>query len=127
MDEKRAERLYGRALDILERRANGHALPIVWKLAIRRYPPAVNLLTDFLCDDRAVKLLRPLARRGDATSGYNLAITLRNGGDMWGYRTTLALAARHDEGCAHELRRFKVRFPYGAMRRWRRLEPSWLR
>lgn len=87
-------KLYARAVDILEGRSTGHALPIIRKLARRRFAPAITVLSDYVSEPEAIRLLRQEARRGDATSAYNLAITHRNRGDMLGYRTALALAAR---------------------------------
>lgn len=117
-------KLYARALDILEGRSTGHALPIIRKLAHRRFAPAINVLSDYVPEAEAMRLLRAEARRGDATSAYNLAITRRNRGDMLGYRTALAHAARLDADAASELRRFRTRFPEKVMRRFGRLAPD---
>jgi hypothetical protein len=117
-------RLYARALDILERRGKGHALPILRKLAARGFAPAMNVISDFVPHAEALALLRRAANRGDAVSTYNLAITHRNCGDMRRYRLALARAARLDGDAAAELRRFKTRFPHTAMRPFRRLEPA---
>jgi hypothetical protein len=124
VDDDRYWDLYMRANEILEGRSPGHALPIIRKLARRRFAPAIVVLTDFVPDADAIRLLRAAARRGDATSAYNLAITYRNRGDLFGYRTALARAARLDPDAALELRRFKTRFPETIMRRFRRLEPA---
>jgi len=115
-------KLYLRALDILEGRATGHALPIIRKLVRRRFAPAMNILGDYVSDAQAIQLLRRAARRGDAASAYNLAITYRNKGDMAGYRAALARGAKLDPDAADELRRFKTRFPHEVMRRFQRLE-----
>ncbi|TFI57553.1 hypothetical protein E2493_14370 [Sphingomonas parva] len=116
---------YARALDILEGRASGHALPIIIrKLARRGFAPACNLLSDYVSKEEAVRLLRSAARRGDALSAYNLAITYRNGGDMRRYRTALAYAARLDPDARAELRSFKTRFPHEVMRTFHRLAPD---
>jgi hypothetical protein len=117
-------KLYTRALDILEGRSTGHALPIIRKLARRRFAPAITVLSDYVSEAEAIRLLRKEARRGDATSAYNLAITHRNRGDMLGYRTALAHAAKLDPDAASELRRFRTRFPEEVMRRFRRLAPD---
>jgi hypothetical protein len=117
-------KLYARALDILEGRSTGHALPIIRKLARRRFPPAVTILSDYVSEAEAIRLLRQQARRGDATAAYNLAITHRNRGDMLGYRTALANAAKLDADAASELRGFKTRFPEEVMRQFRRLAPE---
>jgi hypothetical protein len=117
-------KLYTRALDILEGRSAGHALPIIRKLARRRFAPAITILSDYVSEAEAIRRLRMEARRGDATSAYNLAITHRNRGDMLGYRTALARAAKLDPDAASELRRFRTRFPEETMRRFRRLAPD---
>jgi hypothetical protein len=117
-------KLYARAIDILEGRAAGHALPIIRKLAGRRFPPAVTVLSDYVSEAEAIRLLRQEARRGDATAAYSLAVTHRNRGDMLGYRTALAHAARLDADAASELRRFKTRFPEQVMRQFGRLAPE---
>jgi hypothetical protein len=117
-------KLYGRALDILEGRSAGHALPIIRKLACRGFAPAVDVLSDFLSDAEAIRFLRLHARRGDRSSAYNLAITHRNCGDMLNYRLSLARAAKLDANAAMELRRFKTLFPEAVMRRFRRLAPE---
>ncbi|HMC91350.1 MAG TPA: hypothetical protein VKI45_02715 [Allosphingosinicella sp.] len=126
MDERADShwKLYARALDILDGRAAGHALPIIRKLARRRFAPAITVLSDFVSEAEAIRLLRQAARGGDATSAYNLAITHRNRGDMLGYRTALARAASLDEEAAAELRRFKTRFPEEVMRGFGRLAPA---
>jgi TPR repeat protein len=117
-------KLFERALRILEGRANGHALPIIQKLACRGFPPAVSILSDYLSDAEAIKILRKVARRGDAVSAYNLAVTYRNRGDLLNYRHALSRAARLDEDAAEELRGFKLRFPQEAMRRFHRSAPE---
>jgi TPR repeat protein len=123
-DQPRDWRLYLRAIDIIERRANGHALPILRKLAARGFAPAINVLSDYLADAQAIRLLRRSARAGDMISIYNLAITHRNRGDLLNYRLTLSRAARLDPDYAAELRQFKTRFPAAVMRRHRRLAPN---
>ena len=117
-------RLYARALNILEGRSNGHALPIIRKLARRGFPPAVSVLSDYVSEAEAIRLLRRAAHRGDPISAYNLAISHRNRGDMLNYRIALGRAAKLDPDAATELRRFKTRFPEEAMRRFRRIAPD---
>jgi hypothetical protein len=123
-NDDRNWKLYERALNILEGRANGHALPIIRKLAARGFAPAVTVLSDYVSDSEAVVLLRKSARKGDATSAYNLAITHRNRGDMLGYRIALKHAARLDTDAADEVRRFKTRFPQKLMGKLGRLAPD---
>ena len=117
-------RLYARALNILEGRSNGHALPIIRKLARRGFPPAVSVLSDYVSEAEAIRLLRRAAHRGDPISAYNLAISHRNRGDMLNYRIALGRAAKLDPDAATELRRFKTRFPEEVMRRFRRIAPD---
>ncbi len=117
-------KLYARALDIFEGRSAGHALPIIRKLARRRFPPAITVLSDYVSDAEAIRSLRTVARQGDPISAYNLAITHRNRGDMLGYRTALAYAAKLDAEAASELRCFRTRFPEQVMRRFGRLAPE---
>jgi hypothetical protein len=123
-NDDRNWKLYARALDILEGRANGHALPIIRKLAARGFAPAVIVLSDYVSDADALAMLRRAARKGDATSAYNLAITHRNRGDMLGYRVALKHAARLDPEAVDELRRFKTRFPEKVMGKFGRLAPE---
>lgn len=123
-NDDRNWKLYARALDILEGRANGHALPIIRKLAARGFAPAVIVLSDYVSDAEALAMLRKAARKGDATSAYNLAITHRNRGDMLGYRVALKHAARLDPEAVDELRRFKTRFPEKVMGKFGRLAPE---
>jgi hypothetical protein len=120
-NDDRNWKLYARALDILDGRANGHALPIIRKLAARGFAPAITVLSDYVSDREAVTLLRRSARKGDAASAYNLAVTHRNRGDMLGYRTALKHAAQLDPDAANELARFKTRFPEKVMRKFGRL------
>ncbi len=117
-------KLYFRALDILEGRSNGHALPIIRKLARRGFPPAISVLSDCVSDAEAIRLLRSAARRGDPIAAYNLAITHRNRGDMLNYRQALRRAAKLDPDAATELRRFKTRFSSKVMRQFRRIAPD---
>lgn len=93
-------------------------------LAGRGFAPAVTVLSDFVSDDEAIKLLRKAARRGDAVSAYNLAITHRNRGDLQNYRRALSYAARLDEDAAEELRQFKLRFPGEVMRPFHMIAPD---
>jgi hypothetical protein len=116
--------LYFRALEILEGRAHGHALPILRRLALRRFPPAMSVLSDHVRDSEALRLLREGARGGDAICAYNLAISHRNRGDLAAYRAALARAARLDPDAAAQKRRFRTRFSSTVMRRLRRLAPA---
>ncbi|MEG3179389.1 hypothetical protein [Sphingomonas sp. LT1P40] len=118
--------LYGRAIDILERQGNGHALPILRKLAMRRYSPALAVLSDFESPARSLRLQRIAAATGDPTAMYNLSVEYLNRGNMSLYRYWLARAARIDLDAREELRTFRTRFPHENMRRLRRLCPAHL-
>ncbi|MFC3714412.1 hypothetical protein ACFOMD_17725 [Sphingoaurantiacus capsulatus] len=109
-----------RALEILEGRTNGHALPILRLLAARNFAPAMNALVDFLPPRAALRLQRRAAAKGDEIGLYNLAIEHRNRGSLSRYRHWLARAARVSPEARHELRQFRVRFPHTCMKRWRR-------
>jgi hypothetical protein len=117
-------RLYARALERLERGGTGLALPMLRRLARRGFAPAMSVLSDFVPNVEALRLLRRAALGGDAIAAYNCAIVHRNRGDLRQYRLALARAARLDPDSAAELRRFKTRFPHTIMRRLRRLEPA---
>ncbi len=124
VDDDRNWKLYARALDILEGRANGYALPKIRKLAARGFAPAITVLSDYVSDREAVSLLRRSARKGDSISAYNLAVTHRHLGDKLCFRIALHHAARLDPEAADELRRFRTRFPYRIMTRFGRLAPG---
>jgi TPR repeat protein len=129
--ELKHDRMFERALDILEGRSNGRALPILHALALRRHAAARLLLSDLLArgvegrrgHERSLRWLR-LAAGQEPLALYNLAIEALNGGSLGGYRHWLARAARADPEARKELRRFQTRFSHDAMRRWRRLRPE---
>ena len=136
--EERMDRLYARADAILNRRANGNALPVLEALSRRGHFPAritlANILTDPLPSPRnkqanellrGLNLMRTDIRRRDGTTLHNLAIHYRNRGDMWRYRYWLARAARHnrDPYEIRELKAFETRFPHEIMRSHKRLRP----
>ena len=124
--EDKDERQYVRALDILDGRAYGVAVPILEALALRRYTPALSLLgrEEFVSPRSALELLRTGVRLGDSTCTYNLAIEYRNRGDLGRYRYWLARAARSDPDAKEELSRFRTRFPHKIMRKFGRLRPQ---
>lgn len=133
----RDDRLFLRADAILERRANGHALPILRHLAQRRYPPAMLALARWHTqsgDPAAIgrisnphspaALMRGAHLLGDITAAQNLAMTLFHAGDLAGYRHWLGKAARAgDPDAGAELRRFEQRQPFPLARRVRRCRP----
>lgn len=132
-----ADRLFLRADAIMERRANGFAMPILKHLALRRYAPAMLELarwTTMSGDPAAIgrvsdprspaALMRRAHRLGDITAAQNLAMTLFHAGDLAGYRHWLGKAARAGDGDAGaELRRFELRQPFPLARRMRRKRP----
>lgn len=109
-------RLYSRAMNILEGRANGHALPILRALSVRQFAPAKNVLSDYRSPREALALLRRAASKGDQVARYNLAIEHRNRGDLRSYRYWLGYAARLDPEAKAELRQFRRRFPEAIMK-----------
>lgn len=130
--EAKNQRMYSRATEIMEGRANGHALPILRALAVRGHQPAQMYLSHLLLDGiegrrgfgRGMAWLRQAARAEPAAL-YNLAVEWRNRGCMAGYRHWLSrAAAAGDEDARAEFKRFETRFPYGVMRKWRRLKPD---
>jgi hypothetical protein len=135
--QDKADRLYMRADAILERRANGFAMPILRHLALRRYGPAMLTIA---CDATASGEGAVLGRISDARSpagimyrahrlgwciaAQNLALTLFYAGDLAGYRHWLRKAARMgDEDALAELRRFETRQPFPLARRLGRIRP----
>jgi hypothetical protein len=133
----KADRLYARADAIIERRANGLAMPILEHLALRRYTPAMLELArratasgdpaalGRVSDTRSpAALMRRAHRLGDVTAAQNLAMTLFHAGDLAGYRRWLRQAARTgDTDAGVELSRFELRQPFPLARRVRRIRP----
>ena len=133
----RDDRLFLRADAILDRRANGHALPILRHLAQRRYLPAMLELARWatqtgdppavggMSDPRSpAALMRRAHLLGDITAAQNLALTLFHAGDLAGYRHWLRKASRAgDPDAGAELCRFELRQPYPLARRIRRQRP----
>ncbi|WP_086606824.1 hypothetical protein [Erythrobacter donghaensis] len=133
----KAERLFLRADAIMERRANGFAMPVLEHLALRGYAQAMLELARWdtrsgdpraigrICDTRSPAALMRLAHRlGDITAAQNLAMTLFHAGDLAGYRHWLRRAARAgDAEAGAELRRFEVRQPFSLARRIGRIRP----
>jgi hypothetical protein len=133
----RDDRLFLRADAILERRANGFAMPVLEHLTRRRYPPAMLELARWatqagdpasigrISDPRSpAGLMHRAHRLGDITAAQNLAMTLFHAGDLAGYRRWLRKAARAgDTEADAELRRFELRQPATLARRVRRIRP----
>ncbi len=135
--QSKADRLFTRADAIMERRANGFAIPVYEHLALRRYAPAMLELARWdtrsgdpraigrLSDTRSpAALMRRAHRLGDVTAAQNLALTLFHAGDLAGYRHWLRKAARAgDAEALTELRRFEARLPWPLARRIGRIRP----
>ncbi|MDG5489121.1 hypothetical protein NYR55_10900 [Sphingomonas sp. BGYR3] len=135
----RHDRLYDRAMDILDRRHGiGLGEPILWHLALRNHGPAMlELANRWSRSGRRGELGRmqdafsPLGltrrayRLGHANAAQNMAMTWFNIGDMAGYRLWLRRAAQQgDATSAKEARRFEPRMPHTLARRLRRLRPT---
>ena len=137
MDDRKALRLYERALAIQEGRARGLWVPIAWHLALRCDPLGMTLLAIWLSGTAtreslgkpadafsAAGLYRRAWRRGNETAAQNLAMSHFNMRDLAGYRHWLRKAAR--AGSVEErleLRRFETRLPHETARRLRRQRP----
>lgn len=126
------DRRWGRASEILDGRANGHAIPSLKALSLRGHEPSRNLLSAVLLGGiggkrgRALglRLLRQMAAKDEPLARYNLAIEHLNRGDIKSYRYWLARVGPDDPDAAAELKRFEIRFEHEPMRRWRRLRPK---
>lgn len=135
--EPKANRLYARAEAILDRRANGSAMPVLRHLALRQYGPAMlapaSRATDsgeptaigWVSDARSPAGMMYRAHRlGVSFAAQNLALTLFYAGDLAGYRHWLRNAARAgDADSWAELRRFELRQPFPLARRVGRIRP----
>ena len=128
--EARLERLYVRAFEILDGRANGFGEPILWHLALRRYTPALVMLANRRSESEtraglgrlgdgfsAAGMYHRAWRSGDYLGALNLAVACFNIGDLRGYRHWLRRAGRAgDDQAAAEARRFETRLPHGVAR-----------
>ena len=105
-------------------------MSIYWHLAMRGNVEAQSRLASLLTfyEPNELPKNRILANRwarkaaasqAYSSARYNLAVVCRNRGNMEGYRYWLA-RDRQDPSSRHELKAFKVRFPYAIMRRWHR-------
>jgi hypothetical protein len=130
-EDPRAERLYERAVNILDGRANGFALPILRHLSRRGHPEAMLLLANFqnkvgnIGDPASASFLQYRAfKRGTFLGAHNIAKGCFNRQHMGSYRHWLWKAARSgDAESASELKRFETRLPHSAARKIRRLRP----
>lgn len=127
----RIDRLYARAVNILERRENGFGGPILEYLAHRGVTNAMvalgcyfDLPGGFAVPSSDRGLNRRAWRRGDPTGASNLAVDCFNRRDLQGYRMWLHRAARAgDPYSARELKRFETRLPHGDAKKIRRGRP----
>lgn len=134
---EREERLFTRATDILDGRANGFGLPILRHLALSGFGPGMLWLAIVLSKDcvpgelgrlsdpsSPLGLMRRAFRLGEPNAAQNLAMTYFHLGDMAGYRRWLHRAASGgDTEAMQELKSFELRKPYPPARRLRRLRP----
>lgn len=136
MNEKH-EQLFDRAEKILDGKANGFAIPILYTLAHRRYAPAMLSLAARMTEEgtRAelgrpndpnspIGLMLRAYRQGETNAAQNLALSLFYVGDLAGYRHWLRRAARRgDDDAAQELGRFELRQPWPLARKINRKRP----
>ncbi len=116
----RDEKLYLRALLIIDRRANGYFTPILQHLALRHHNDAMVQLAnfaDFLGKfwdyGSANNLLYKAVRRGSWLAAQSLAMNSFNSNDLYRYRYWLRLAAKlGDTDSATELGKFETRLPH---------------
>lgn len=133
----RFEASFERAEAILEGRLNGYGMPILRHLALRRYGPAMLSLAGRKTDTgrrselgrvsdpfSPAGLMYRAYRLGEINAAQNMAMSLFNIGDIWGYRHWMHRAARAgDTNAATELKLFETRQPHNLARRLRRLRP----
>lgn len=138
---ERDARLVARAEAIMDRRANGHYMPILRHLARRGNAPAMLWLAGLLSQGNDPANLGAASRTGTPAWLYrcvwrrngedaylaaqNLAMSLFNTGNLRGYRLWLRRAQLlGDEDAGLELDRFETRLPYRAARAIGRGRPS---
>ena len=126
------ERRYARAISILDGKANGFGVPILFHLALRGMSDAMIALSNELSGGGAIAdpfsqrgLCRRAWRRGDTTGAQNLAVDCFNRHDLQGYRHWLHRAARMGNPyAAREVRRFETRLPHLNARKIGRKRPD---
>ena len=136
-----AERLYARAIDIQERRANGLWVPIMRHLMLRGHDSAMIALGHWYTnandpDDlygvgepyTAANLYYRVWRRGGAEAAraaHSLAISYFNRGNMLRFRLWLRRGARlGDYSCQMYLKHFEARLPHAVAREIGRHRPE---
>jgi hypothetical protein len=126
--------LFLHALDIHDLRANGHYMPILRSLSMRKHEHAMLMLASYIrlggriCDaGSGLWLLHRAYKRGSVVAAQNLAMEYFNRDDMTGYRHWLNKAARmNDLDSVFELGHFATRLPHGNARFIKRHRP-WLK
>jgi hypothetical protein len=117
---KKRERLWERYWSIRDAHGNGHRMPVLRHLALRRDPMAMTELGSELVragrpSERfsQVGLYHRAYRSGYGMAAQHLAMNAFNRGDLTNYRRWLARAARAgDVNAGNELRRFETRLPH---------------
>jgi hypothetical protein len=135
--ETREDKLYRRAVHILEGKATGLGLPIMRHLALRRHGPAMLYIANRETQTGSVKELgriwrtaSPLGltycafRMGEPNAAQNMAMSYFNVGNLAEYRRWPHQAVRAgDLDARFQLRSFAIRQPHRLARRLRRLRP----
>jgi hypothetical protein len=133
---KSAERLYQQALNIQYGKERGLWLPKMTALALRGHSDAMVDLADWLAGDdselgsaaaslSAASLYNRAYRKGNARAAHNLAMTLFNRNDLFGYRKWMRKAARAGDDAARlQVARFEIRLPHAAARKIGRKRPE---
>jgi hypothetical protein len=128
------DQLYGRALDIVDRKARGLWLPIMTHLALRKYPAAMVALANFY-DETGVptsntnpfssdNLLRRAWQMGEITAAQSRAMGCFNSNDMVGFRRWARRAAMlGNNECRRYVKNFETRLPHGDARKIGRHRP----
>lgn len=120
MTDTKNDKLYALAWDRLEGRQCGYGIPILWHLALRRYEPAMVVLSQRIEAHGPISdafssagLIYRAYRQGSPIAAQNLAVECFNRRDLGGYRMWLGRAARLGDGdAAREHRRFETRLPH---------------
>jgi hypothetical protein len=134
---KRNDKLFLRALQILDGKATGLGMPILRHLAFRRYGPAMldlaarqtrtgfrNELGRIWDPASSLGLTYRAFRMGEPHAAQNMAMSFYNVGDLKGYRHWLHRAAQDgDLEASIALRSCDIRQPHALARRLRRLRP----
>ncbi len=121
MELKKLEHLYSTAMLIREGKQNGPWLGMIEVAALRGHAWAMLEWASWLNDPdrgyvgnrRAWDLCRKALRKGQTMAGQHLAMNCFNQNNLVGYRYWLArAAAKGDEDCKADLKRFNTRLPH---------------